>query len=214
MAIDRQGSTYPTYAGGRAPFRITGKRGTDSKALTSSLGDQYSSSIGMGDNIDKLLGSYFDDPSGGAGMYQDIYAKAANAAAAPAQRDFGNSIQTAAASIGRRWGGNASSEESRVVGNASDMFSRNLTDALARVGPQAVQAGQARGSQLMSASNSYATRGLDIAQLIQSALQKQSKNPWAKLLGTAAGGVGGFLLDGPKGAMTGAQLGNDVGGAF
>lgn len=214
MAINLAPS-YPTYAGGGAPSFLTGNRKKDQRAVLGGLSGRLNAANQGADSLDQLLQGYFADPSGGASGFQDYYTKAAQAAVAPSERAFNDSIGGVSASIARRFGGNASTEESRVVRGTADDFSRNLTEALARVGPQAVQAGQNRGSQLLSGRNVYGSEGSDISQLILAHLQKQKGNsPWGKILGTAAGGVGGFFLGGPPGAIAGAKAGNSIGGSF
>lgn len=45
-------------------------------------------------------------------------------------------------------------------------------------------------------------------------VEKPQKNNWNSLIGAGIGGLGGFALGGPTGAMQGAQLGYGVGSAF
>jgi hypothetical protein len=44
--------------------------------------------------------------------------------------------------------------------------------------------------------------------------KQQKSNGWAGAAGAALGGLGGFFLGGPAGAMTGASLGHSVGSGF
>lgn len=179
---------YPTYAGGQLPVRLTGKRNKDLQGFAAGLQTRM-----QNDPTEAIVRQYLMDPTGGAGAYLPFFQEAAQGAAAPALRDFQNIVGRQAANVASRFGGAASTEEQRVVTRTSDDFSRNLTEALARIGPQAVTAAQGRGAQLLSARG----QGIDLQQMLLQAIlgQQQKGSPWARILGTAAG-IGASFIPG------------------
>ena len=91
-----------------------------------------------------LYGSALVDPAGQGKKFQGFFDEAAHGIAAPAMRDFNQQLTTVGANTAARFGGNASSEEQRNVYNTSDLFSRNLSEALARLDAGETQADIAR----------------------------------------------------------------------
>lgn len=181
--------SYPTYAGGQAPFSLTGKnKKKQRQQYTGYLAGKVGEGAGRVAGYDQGLSKYFNDPTSGANDYLPFFQKAAGAASAPALRDFTQTQTTLGANIASRFGGNASSEESRQLTNSGDLFSRNLTEALARIGPQAITAGQTRGSQLLSARGQAGGEQQDFMQMLMEMLNQKEEAPWwQKALGTGAG---------------------------
>jgi len=201
-----------TYQGGSAPLRLTGKRNEDLKTGGTEAGRASREAGGRANEFGGMLQESFRDPTGGANSFLPFFQSAAEGAAAPAMRDFQNVVGTRAANVASRFGGNASTEEQRVVQRTGDDFSRNLTEALARIGPQAIGAAQNRTGQLIGAQGQAGNQQADFLQMLLGAAgnQKEKGNIWGKLLGTAGGVAGSFL--GPMGTAAGASLGNKIGG--
>lgn len=132
------------------------------------------------------------DPTGTADRFGSYFQTAAQGIAAPALRDFANTLSNVQGSTAARFGGNASTEETRNGFNASDLFSRNLSEALARLAPQQAQmgldyAGQLQGSAAGAAGEEDRLRG-DIIQLVGTQKPaKQKKSVLGTIAGTAAG---------------------------
>lgn len=156
------------------------------------------------------------DPTGTADLFGDYFQQAAEGYAAPQQRQFQNTVATNAANVAGRFGGNASTIEAGTIRNTADDFSRNLTEALARLAPQQVAAGQNYTSQLGEAAGQAGSEYDRSLQLIMDALgmQRQNEKDSKKggLLGAAGGilgGVAGSFL-GPAGTAFGAKLGTSI----
>ncbi len=194
-------------------FQFGGNRGKNLKGFGGYLSGRLGQAGRQRGLYDTSLEGYFADPTGGAEAFLPFFQRAAEGAAAPALRDFQSTVATRAANVASRFGGNPSTTELRTVTRAGDLFSRNLTEALARVGPAAIGASQARGSQLLGARQLYGGEEGDLQQMILASIMQQGKgSPWARIIGALLGGAGGFVLGGPPGAATGAQVGGQVGG--
>lgn len=142
-------------------------------------------------------------------IFRDMYADTANAIAAPAMRDFQNTLAVSQANTAARFGGNASSEEARVGYNTSDLFSRNLSESLARLAPQAIGQGMQYGGMLMSNANAATGQADDIRQMIYSSIiNKPRGGGFLSGLGKLAGAGLGFALGGPAGAKIGYGAGS------
>ena len=157
------------------------------------------------------------DPTGQAGIYQDYYQKAADAFTAPAMRDFTQTQSRLGANVASRFGGNASGEEIRQTNQAGDVFSRNLTEALAGLAPQAAAAGQRHTDQLVGAANASTTdadqlRQIMLQNILGMAQQKPSGGGILGAIGGIGGGIIGGLLGGPAGAAAGAGVGSNLSG--
>lgn len=162
---------------------------------------------------DSAYDDALNDPVGTAGLFRGFYQDAADAFTAQAGRDFQRNIGTVAGNIGRRFGGNASSYEQAQVNKAGDVFSRNLTENLAGLAPQAAAQGLQYTGMLGQRSQNAAGNYDQIQQLILQALMQQRNNEKSKgsgllgKLGGVLGGVGGFIAGGPAGGAAGAQIG-------
>lgn len=150
-----------------------------------------------------------DDPTGTANLFRSYFDEAARGIAAPAMRDFGNTLAGVQGNTAARFGGNASSLEQKNVYNTSDLFSRNLSDALARLAPQAAGMGLNYTNMLGGAAGEASSERDRLTQLILSGIGQyaQPQKRGGNLLGALAGGVGGFLAGGPGGAAAGAYQG-------
>lgn len=157
-----------------------------------------------------------DDPTGTADLFGDYFQRAAEGYAAPQQRVFQNTVASNAANVAGRFGGNASTIETGVIQSTADDFSRNLTEALARLAPQQVAAGQHYTDQLGGASENAGSEYDRSLQFLMDALHDQRKNEKdAKkggILGAAGGilgGVAGSFL-GPAGTAFGAKAATSI----
>lgn len=156
-----------------------------------------------------LYGSALADPAAQGRKFQGFFDEAAHGIAAPAMRDFTNQLATVGANTASRFGGNVSSEEQRQTYNTSDLFSRNLSEALARLAPQAAQLGQNYTGELGTAARG-SEAGLDELLGMFDPKKLAKGKGLTKILGTAAGASGGFFLGGPAGASAGAKLGSSL----
>lgn len=153
------------------------------------------------------------DPTHAAGLFSSFYDKAAQGFAAPAMRDFANTISGVQANTAARFGGNASSEEGRNVYNTSDLFSRNLSESLARLAPQAVSQGLDYTGQLGQAAGGAANERDQLNQQVLSGINMYgAKKKKGNLLGAALGAVTGGLKGGLAGAVSGGVGGYSAGG--
>lgn len=171
-----------------------------------------------GKGLDVIAGDLYSDISGRANdptrvaqdflpFFQQGAADTARGVAAPAQRDFARTLQTQAASVASRWGGNASSEESRIIGTAGDDFSRNLTEALARLSSSAVSGAAQAGSQ------SYADQDRLRSLLLEAMSQKKQKpGMLERLIGAGLGFAGAALTPHSGGAGGAAAVQGFYGG--
>jgi len=184
-----------------APFQpfqaISGKKKKNVTGYQSAISKRAGQVGAERDQLQQMLMSSILNPTQSADTFLSYYQEAANAAAAPALRDFQNIIGNVQANTASRFGGNVSSEEGRMVTRTSDDFTRNLTEALARVGPQAVAAGQAQDQFTLGARRMLGSEELDLERMLLAAIQgqKDSGSPWGRILGTVAG-VGASFIPG------------------
>ncbi len=150
--------------------------------------------------------NYLEDPTAAGKQFQGFYETAAQGIAAPAMRDFNKELSSVGANVAARFGGNASSEEGRQDYNTSDLFSRNLTEALARLAPQAAQQGLEYGNQLGEAAHGAVGEQDRLTQLILEGMQTKTpkkSNFLAQLLGTAANAAMAYASGGSSAAKGG-----------
>lgn len=159
----------------------------------------------------RLQGQYdaaLADPTAAATRFSDFFKTAADTYGAQANRDFSNTLARTQANTAARFGGNASSEEQRNVYNTSDLFARNLTEALAGYAPQAAQMGLNYTGQLGQAAGNAEGSLDDLSRLILSGIgMYPKKEKGGSVLGALVGGGLGFLKGGPAGAAAGAYQG-------
>ena len=150
------------------------------------------------------------NPTGAADQYGKYFQAAANAYTQPAMQDFNQQLARVQGNTAARFGGNASTEEQRNVYNTSNLFSRNLTNALAGLAPQQAAMGQAYTSQLANAyalqsQNQMALRNAILSGLSPGANQQEQPtgSVGGSILGALGGAVSGFAAGGPVGAIAG-----------
>jgi hypothetical protein len=150
--------TNPFYTAQPNPYTALGNKAKQRfyKNVYADIGQRSQRATGAYD----LYGQALADPAAAGRKFQGFFDEAAGGITAPAMRDFTNQLSTVGAQSAARFGGNASSEEQRNVYNTSDLFSRNLTEALARLAPQAAQLGQNYTGELGTAARG-ATSELD-----------------------------------------------------
>jgi len=195
------------------PFvNISGKRNKDTRRFAESASNRAGVAAGGRQTLQQMLLQALQDPTGNAEQFQGFFEDAARAGSAAPLRDFQDILQKSQANVAGRFGGNVSSEELRVVDRGSDLFSRNLTEALAQIGPQAVAAGQQQTNFTLGARRLLGQEELDIQSLLLQAIQgeKKESNFFGRAVGAVAGGIGGFALGGPPGAVGGAQVGQGL----
>lgn len=162
--------------------------------------------------VQGLYDRNLQDPTKAAGRFNEYIATAARGISDPAMRDFNQELSDVGAQTAARFGGNASSEEMRNVYNTSDLFSRNLTEAIARLAPQGAGLGLQYLGELGGAASAAATEEDRLGQMILEGISTQHNvrkrgGGLGRALGTIAGGVGGYFLGGPAGAAAGARIG-------
>lgn len=166
---------------------------------------------GLADRYDSALG----DIEGTIGRFSDIYQKAGQAISDPAARDFQQYNSRLGANAASRFGGNISSEELRGGYNAQDLFARNLSEALARLGGEQVNAGLNYTGQLGGAAAQSADERDRLREQILRGIsmfgEKQKGGGIGGALGGILGGVAGSFL-GPLGTAAGTSLGGKIGG--
>lgn len=147
--------------------------------------------------INDLYDQSLADPIGTADKFKQGFSDYATAWAAPQQREFRDTISGVAGNVAARFGGNASSEEQRQVNAAGDRFSGNLTEGIARLAPEAFQAGAQYTQALGGASEDANARSDRIRALIMEGVlgirDKQKTNVFGQIVG-AVGGAAGALL--------------------
>lgn len=153
--------------------------------------------------------SALNNPTGTADMFGDYFQTAANAYAAPAIHDFNQNLAGVRSNTASRFGGNASSSELKNIYNTSDLFTRNLSNAIAQLAPQAAGMGLQYTNMLGGAEQQANTerQGLtnDVLQGISMYGAPQPKK--GSLLGGLVGAGLGFLKGGPVGAIAGGYSG-------
>lgn len=179
----------PAYGRGRA-----GGTGLKQTAAKQELGYLRPQTVARGERADYLTGlgdQYLADPTKAIGMFRGLYDEYARGFAAPQQRDFLNNVRGVAGNVASRFGGNASSEEQRVVGRASDDFSRNLTESLSRLAPEAASQGMQYGNQLVGAGQGARSEQdrleAQIAQIISMMQEKKQGKDFLGVAGQLAG---------------------------
>lgn len=170
-----------------------------------------------GERAGNLQGQYdaaLSDPTAQANKFTDFFKHAAESYAAQANRDFGQTLARTQANTAARFGGNASSEESRNVYNTSDLFARNLTENLSKLAPEAASMGLQYTSQLGQAAGQAQGEYDDLSRLILSGIGMfpQPKPKGNSLLGGITGAALGYLKGGPVGAVAGGVRGATSGG--
>ncbi len=203
---------YNTHGGGRAPFRFSGKSRKDARSIGTHIAGLLPGRASAGGRAGTALEGFLGGDYG-TGLYEDIFAKAAMANAAPIQEQYEDVLGRSSANVARRFGGNPSSEEARIIGTTSRGFGRLLSEQLAAIGPQAVAAAQGQQRLLAGIQAQYAGQESDLLSLLLQAARDQrgGGSPWAKILGTALGAGVGFFAGNPA---AGAQVGGAVGGSF
>lgn len=190
-----------------APYTSLGK-----KAKQRFTQGQYRDIQGRSERTSGLYGLYgsaLADPAAQGRKFSGFFDQAAQGIAAPAMRDFTNQLAGVQASTAARFGGNASTEEQRNVYNTSDLFSRNLSEALARLAPQAAQMGQNYTSELGGAARG-SEQGLDQLLAMFDPKRLAKGKGVLKTLGTLGGAAAGFAIGGPPGAGAGAKVGQSL----
>jgi hypothetical protein len=174
----------PAYGRGKA-----GGTGLQQTAAKQEVGYLRPQTVARGERADYLTGmgdQYLADPTKAIGMFRGLYDEYARGFAAPQQRDFLNNVRGVAGNVAARFGGNASSEEQRVVGRASDDFSRNLTESLSRTAVDAGQAGMQYGNQLVGAGQAARSEQDRLEALLAQYIgQLQQKKQGKDFLGVA-----------------------------
>ncbi len=136
------------------------------------------------------------DPEGTTARFADIYGVAGRAIADPAMRDFDQSMARTGANVASRFGGNVSSEELRAGYNSGDLFTRNLSEALARLGGEQVAAGQNWVGQMGGAAAQSADERDRLRALILQGIsygKPRGKNV-GEVIGGAIGGIASSAL--------------------
>lgn len=188
------------------PYRSLGKRAKQHFAEGQYRDVQQRSDRTAG--LYSLYGSALADPAAQGRKFTGFFNEAAQGIAAPAMRDFSQQLATVGANTAARFGGNASTEEQRNVYNTSDLFSRNLSEALSRLAPQAAQMGQNYTGELGTAARG-SEGGLDAVLSTFDPKKLAKGNGMLKTLGGLAGTAAGSFL-GPFGAAAGAKLGSKL----
>lgn len=168
---------------------------------------------GQARRADALYGAALGDPTGTANQFGEFFRTAAEGFSRPALEDFRQNIGRVQANTAARFGGNVSGEEFRQVDRASDLFSRNLTDALARLAPQQLQAGMDYTGQLGQRAGFLANQFNTSRSMLGQGIQglPQGGGLFGTLLGTALG-IGSLAIPG-GGTIGGKLLGGLIGGA-
>ena len=183
---------------GQGSYQGVGKFKKAGERFTQQLYGEMPERYGRSASAYGHLNEYLNDPTAAGKQYQGFFETAARGIADPAMRDFNREVSGVQASTAARFGGNASSEESRQVYNTSDLFTRNLTEALARLAPQAAQLGQNLGNQYQTAASGAVSEQDQLANMILQGIQANKKKPfdWGKLLGDVGGAAAGAIAGG------------------
>lgn len=180
------------------------------------LSPEYQTGQGQQNQAYGMYQQALQNPTAAADQFGKYFQSAADAYTKPAMQQFNQQLAQVQGNTAARFGGNASTEEGRNVYNTSNLFSQNLTNALAGLAPQQVAAGQNYTSQLgnayaLQSQNQMALRNAILSGLSPGANQNYV-DPGASTLGSVLGTVGGFLLGGPAGAAVGSQVGGSLTG--
>jgi len=220
LARSRMARPQPTtFAGGAAgpvtpqgTYRGLGKKSQGPRfqeQIYGELPERYGRSRRAYDRYE----GYLDDPTSAGRQFQSFFEEAGKGISDPAMRDFTNQISGVQANTAARFGGNASSEEQRNVYNTSDLFTRNLTEALARLAPQAAGLGVEFGGQLGTAAHGAVSEQDQLTQMILAAIEANKKKGGGigGTIGSLAGTAIGTLLAPGAGTAVGAKIGSKVG---
>ncbi len=188
---------YPTSGPGAKGTKIGGAHRGGATQRTNYLGGSLlpqergreARAAGLAGTFDSAL----LDPEGTVGRFSDIYGQVGQALAAPAMRDFESSVARTGANVASRFGGNVSGEEQRQVYNTSDLFTRNLGEALARLGGEQVNAGLRYTGMLGEAAGGAASERDRLAQMIMSLLAQQGPAKSKNFFSQAGGLIGGAI---------------------
>ena len=180
---------------GQGTYRGVGKFKKAGERFTQQLYGEMPERYGRSRRAYDRYEGYLDDPTSAGRQFQSFFETAGQGISAPAMRDFTKELSGVQASTAARFGGNASTEEQRNVYNTSDLFSRNLTEALARLAPQAAGLGVQYGGQLGEAAHGAVGEQDQLAQMILQAIQANKKKPVdiGNILGTLGGAAIGAL---------------------
>src|SRR3990172_4377404 len=206
-----QGGQVRTAAAG--PYGGLGRKfGRAGEVFTRQLYGEAPERYGRAQRAYGRYEGYLDDPTAAGRQFQDFFGEAARGISDPAMRDFSQQLAGVQGSTAARFGGNASSEESRNVYNTSDLFSRNLSDDLARLAPQAAGMGMEYGNQLGAAAHGAVNEQDQLSQMILAGIVGNKKKgfDWGKLLGQLGGAAIGTLIAPGVGTMAGAQAGGGL----
>lgn len=188
------------YSQGRSPMRIkSGQRGRFARFANRDL---FPELTGRDQRADDLAGPADDalaNPEQTIGTFRGYYEDLANGFAAPALRDLGNQRDANRANVATRFGGNISGEEIRQDNTITDSFSRSMSEALARLAPQAVEQGLGYAGQLeekrgRAASESDQLRNLILQGLLGTKKRKKKGGGIWGALGSAAGSFASGLV--------------------
>jgi len=206
----RKPTPAPAAAAPREPFSYSSPYTGLGNRAKQQYGKQQYADIGQradrSGDLYSLYGSALVDPAAQGRKFQSFFDEAAGGIAAPAMRDFNQQLATVGANTAARFGGNASSEEQRNVYNTSDLFSRNLSEALARLAPQAAQMGQNYTSELGTAARG-ATSELDQALAGFDPTKLKKGGGLGKVLGAGLGIAANAFLPGAGAAFIPAITG-------
>lgn len=191
-------------------YRPQGSRNKAAKELERFNAQDANYYGGQARRADQLYGAALGDPTGTADLFGGYFRQAAEGYSRPALEDFRQNIGRVQANTAARFGGNVSGEEFRQVDRASDLFSRNLTDALARLAPQQVQAGADYTNQLGNRAGMLFGQSNTSRSMLGQGIQAlpQGGGLFGSLLGTALG-IGSLAM--PGGGTIGGKL---LGGLF
>ncbi len=183
---------------GQGTYRGVGKFKKAGERFTQQLYGEMPERYGRSAAAYGHLTDYLNDPTAAGKMYQGFFDTAARGISDPAMRDFNKEVTGVQASTAARFGGNASSEEGRNIYNTSDLFTRNLTEALARLAPQAAQLGQNLGTQYQTAATGAVSEQDQLARMILEGISANKKKPfdWGALLGQVGGAAAAGLTGG------------------
>lgn len=216
-----QGSTYSGNPGDYQGFYSDPDwftRNAPNKVFAGqTLSNEYQQGMGQQGLAGQMYQQALANPTAAADQYGKYFQQAADAYTKPAMQQFNQDLARTQGATAARFGGNASSEEGRNVYNTSNLFSQNLTNALAGLAPQQVSAGQQYAAQLGNAYALQSQNQMALRNAILSGLSPGANTPYVdpgasiggSILG-AVGGVVGGLTGGPAGAAAGSSLGSSL----
>jgi len=162
-----------------------------------------------------LFSTALRDPTGQAGGFLSFFQDALQSSLEPQFEAFDRRDAAAQGNVASRFGGNASSEETRVRGLGAEAFQRNISRQASQLGPQALSASFQNTGLLGNAFGQAA--GIE-SQLLQQILQALGLTKpddgggfnVGQALGTVGGGIIGAIAGGPPGATAGAGVGGSA----